>query len=72
MLTPILKTVIPPTSSIDLLTVDTDSQQALAMQYKVSSLPTVVAFRGGKAIGKFVGARPAAQVTAFLDGLSKV
>lgn len=46
--------------------VDTDREQALAMQFQIRSIPTVMLFRGGKAAGGFPGALPEGQIRAFL------
>jgi thioredoxin 1 len=52
---------------IDLVTVDTDEQGALAQRYNVRALPTVVAFRGGEPVKQFVGALPESGVRKFLE-----
>jgi thioredoxin 1 len=49
------------------MTVDTDANQELAARYKIAALPTVIAFKGGKIVGKFVGGRNEAGVKAFLE-----
>ncbi|ORY90801.1 thioredoxin-like protein [Leucosporidium creatinivorum] len=68
VLTPALKSVIPDDSTtVDLLTIDTDAQQELAAAFKVAALPTVLAVRAGKPVSKFVGARSPAQIKAFLE-----
>ncbi|KAF7322496.1 Thioredoxin domain-containing protein [Mycena chlorophos] len=58
---------------LDLLTVDVDSEEtggtALAQQFKVRALPTVVAFQGGKPVAEFVGALNKGGVSTFLDGI---
>ncbi|KAH9930621.1 thioredoxin [Fomitopsis serialis] len=76
MLSPILENVATDTqtqtgsgAAVDLVTVDTDAETDLAMEYNVRSLPTVVAFRDGKPVNKFIGALPEAQVRAFLRSL---
>lgn len=69
VLTPILKTVVGPGSTTDLITIDTDAHNSLAGEYKIAALPTVLAFRDGKQVGKFVGARNAAGVKEFLGSL---
>jgi len=55
---------------VDLVTIDTDQESALAQQYKVTALPTVIAFRDGKPIEQFVGAQPAAAVQEWIRRLS--
>ncbi|KAM0792915.1 hypothetical protein ACM66B_002675 [Microbotryomycetes sp. NB124-2] len=67
MLTPILKQAIKPESSkFDLMTVNTDNEQDLAMKYKIRALPTVIAFKDGQPVGQFTGARNQQGVEAFL------
>ncbi|OSX65351.1 hypothetical protein POSPLADRAFT_1069371 [Postia placenta MAD-698-R-SB12] len=57
MLSPILeKIAADPSTNTDLVTVDTDEHSDLAMEYEVAALPTVVAFKGGKPVSRFVGA----------------
>jgi putative thioredoxin len=46
--------------------VDTDREQALAMQFQIRSIPTVMLFKGGKAIAGFPGALPEGQIRSFL------
>ena len=38
--------------------IDTDAEQALAGQFGVRSLPTLMLFRDGRAVGQLVGAQP--------------
>jgi putative thioredoxin len=47
--------------------VDTDREQALAMQFQIRSIPTVMLFKGGKAVASFPGALPEGQIRAFLS-----
>lgn len=54
---------------LDLITVDTDAEVALAQQHKVRSLPTVVAFKDGQPVSQFIGALPEAQVRKFIESL---
>jgi putative thioredoxin len=46
--------------------VDTDREQALALQFQIRSIPTVMLFKGGKAVASFPGALPEGQIRAFL------
>jgi putative thioredoxin len=47
--------------------VDTEAEQALAMQFGIRSLPTVQLFKDGQAIDQFMGALPESEVRAFLQ-----
>ncbi|KAK4687404.1 hypothetical protein P7C73_g2723, partial [Tremellales sp. Uapishka_1] len=53
VLTPLLKGVTQPDSGFDLMTIDVDAHPELAAEYKISALPTVVAFKNGKVANKF-------------------
>jgi putative thioredoxin len=46
--------------------VDTDREQALAMQFQIRSIPTVTLFKDGKSVGGFPGALPEGQIRSFL------
>ncbi|KAL5636106.1 hypothetical protein ACGC1H_004801 [Rhizoctonia solani] len=50
----------------DLVTVDVDKYPELAAQYRVTSLPTVVAFKNGQKVSSFVGAVAPSLVRKFL------
>ena len=47
--------------------VNVDDEQALAMQYGVMSIPTVIFFKDGKELERKVGVMPAEAYTAILD-----
>lgn len=51
------------------MTIDTDQHNELAAKFKIASLPTVIAFRHGKPVGKFVGSRTENGVLDFLTSL---
>lgn len=53
------------------MTVNTDEQFELASRFKIAALPTVVAFKSGAVVGKFVGAKNEAGVKAFLEQVKK-
>ncbi|WWC68729.1 thioredoxin [Kwoniella pini CBS 10737] len=66
VLTPLLKSHTGPDSAYDLMTVNVDDYPDLAAKFKVSALPTVVAFKNGAVKNKFVGFRGDADIKKFL------
>ena len=55
--------------SFELAKVDVDQNQALATQYGVQGIPTVVGFRDGQAVSRFVGAVPQTRLDTWLSEL---
>ena len=47
--------------------IDTDAEQALAQQYGVRSLPTMMVFRDGQVVEQIIGAQPANAIKAALE-----
>ncbi|EJD05688.1 thioredoxin-like protein [Fomitiporia mediterranea MF3/22] len=54
---------------LDLVTVNADEQMALTMEYEISALPTVIAFKDGEQVQKFIGALPEKGVHVFISAL---
>lgn len=54
---------------VELAKVDVDSNQEVSRRFDISGIPAVKAFRDGRVVAEFVGARSAAGVSAFLDEL---
>lgn len=48
--------------------VNVDNEPELAQAFGVSSIPTLVALKGGKVINRSVGARGKAQILSMLNG----
>ena len=46
--------------------VNVDEQPQLAMTYRVSAIPTLIAFRDGKQVGSTVGVVPKAEIEKLL------
>ncbi|CED84916.1 Thioredoxin-like protein [Phaffia rhodozyma] len=68
MLKPILtKVANNAEANCDLVTVDTEELTEVAQKYKIASLPTVVAFRKGKEVSRFIGARNEKAVLSFVN-----
>jgi putative thioredoxin len=67
---PILeRAVAARAGQIELVKVDTDSNQQLARALQIQGIPAVKAFKDEKIVSEFVGAQPAEVVERFLDAL---
>lgn len=47
--------------------VNVDEQQALASQYNVMSIPTLIVFKGGSEVGRITGFRPQKDIGDTLE-----
>lgn len=54
---------------VKLVKVNSDENPELAAQYGVRSIPYVLAFKAGRAMGHFLGALPEREARAFFEGL---
>ena len=63
------KVVTAAAGAVKLVKIDTESNQQLAMQMRIQSIPTVYAFYQGQPVDGFMGALPESQVQAFVDKL---
>ena len=69
-LTPILEALVQERKGEILLAkVNIDDDQALAAQYRIDAVPTVIGFRGGRAVLEFAGVLPEADLRRFFDSL---
>jgi len=69
-LTPTLEKVARDyASKVKLVKINSDDNQELAAAFSIRSIPTVIAFKGGRPVAQFVGAVPESQVRAFFDKL---
>src|SRR5262245_34810738 len=55
--------------AIELVKVDVDANPTLSQRFGVSGIPAVKAFRDGRVVAEFVGARSPTAVSAFVDEL---
>ena len=46
---------------------DVDSHQIVPQQYRVTSIPTLLIFKGGKVVGQLVGAMPRSKLEAEIQ-----
>ena len=71
MLSPVLeKLAREAQGAFRLAKVDADRNRNLVMQYKIQSLPTVLAIRSGQLIDEFKGAKTESEVRQFLRSLA--
>jgi thioredoxin len=69
-LTPVLEEAIEGREVV-LAKVDVDANKALAREYNVSGIPAVKAFKNGRVVAEFVGARSKPLVDEFLEEVTK-
>jgi putative thioredoxin len=55
--------------TVELAKIDVDANQELSQRFGISGIPAVRAFRDGRVVAEFVGARSPAAVSAFFDDL---
>ena len=64
MLAPVLEEL---SQQVKVVKVDVDANPQLAMAFQVASIPTVIAFRDGKAVNQSVGVVPKETLLALLQ-----
>ncbi len=67
MVSPIVDEIASENEDLKVGKVNVDEQQALAQQYGVRSIPTLVVFKEGRVYKTAVGARPKASILQMLE-----
>ena len=67
MVAPIVEEIADEREDILVGKVNVDEEMELAMQFGVSSIPTLVVMKDGKAVAQAVGYRPKADIEKLLD-----
>lgn len=68
MLAPVLEDISEQyADKVSFFSVDVDESPALAMQYRVNSVPCLVLLKDGEFVDQSIGFRPAPQLTAWID-----
>ncbi len=72
VLTPILEKVVEESGgAVDLVAVDVDKNPRTAQAFGVQSIPSVFAFKDGKVVDSFIGARSERAVRKFVEKLAR-
>jgi len=67
MLSPIVEEVANEADGFKVCSIDVDENQDLAMQYKVTAIPTLLVFKNGEVANRSMGFIQKAQVLALLQ-----
>lgn len=67
MIAPVLEEVAKERPDVTVCKVDVDEERELALEYGVSSIPTLLVFRDGKIVNQSVGAMPKERILAMLQ-----
>ena len=67
MIAPVLEEVAKERPVVTVCKVDVDEERELALEYGVSSIPTLLVFRDGKVVNQSIGAMPKERILAMLQ-----
>ncbi len=67
MVSPLVDQIADERTDVKVGKINVDDEGALAGQFGIMSIPTLVVIRDGKVVGQMVGARPKADILALLD-----
>ena len=68
MIAPTIHEISEERSDIVVGKVNVDEEMQLAMQFGITSIPTLLVFKGGKLVNQGVGLLPKASVLKLIDG----
>ena len=68
MIAPTIHEISEERTDIVVGKVNVDEEMQLAMQFGISSIPTLLLFKDGKLVNQAVGLLPKASVLKFIDG----
>lgn len=67
MIAPILSEVAEECPDITVGKIDVDKEQELAMSFGITSIPTLIVIKNGKAVDKAIGMRAKNQIIEMID-----
>jgi len=68
MIGPVLEEISGERDDITIVKMDIDENPEVPTSFGVRSIPTILIFKGGEAVATTMGAKPKAQLTAWIDG----
>ena len=68
MVAPTVEEIAAERTDINVVKVNVDNSPELAVRYGVSSIPTLIVFKGGEPKAKAVGVKTKAQLIDMIDG----
>ena len=68
MIAPIVEEIAEENEQIVVGKIDVDEETPLAIQFGVTSIPTLVLMENGQKIGQLIGYRPKADIQKFIEG----
>jgi thioredoxin 1 len=68
MIAPIIEELANENPQYLIAKVNVDEEPALAMQFGIVSIPSLVVMKGGEVVNQSAGVRPKAQILAMLEG----
>jgi thioredoxin 1 len=71
MISPILEQIADERAGeLKVVKVDVDENQHVTARYNIRSMPTLLFFKGGQAVGQIIGAVPRARIEQAIESLS--
>lgn len=67
MLMPTIEELAQSQDEIKVCKVNVDDEPQLAMQFKVMTIPTLIAFKNGEVVGKLVGVQTKDKILGLFD-----
>ena len=67
MIAPFIEQIADERDDIIVGKIDVDQEMELAMQFRITSIPTLVLLKNGSVVAKLVGYRPKADILKLLD-----
>ena len=68
MVSPIVDEIAEEREDILVGKINVDNEQALAMRFGITTIPTLAVLKGGEVVKQVSGARPKGAILALIDG----